>query len=143
MAEKELFQEVGHLEGKRFYAPEMGRENQALLFNNIQALILLSLGNHTGETLFPDEEIFELRKAIEDGKLGNARMELTKTKIRQIEKLLPLFGTVDESIYGPLRIKLSCAILHMDTVTFEEGQENVNTTSESAGGTQDNSKDYP
>lgn len=144
MTESEVSQEVNSVQGKRFYAPELGKNRQNLAFNNIEALILISLSNNsTGDALFQEEETFELRKAIDQGKLGIARLELTKPKIRQIEKLLPLFGTVDESVYGALRIKLSSAILNMDTVTFEEVNEDANPASESPSSTKNHSKDRP
>ncbi len=143
MADKDVYQRVESARGKRFYAPELGKTRQMLVFTNIEALIMLSLSNAGAESLFQEEETFELRKAIEHGKSGSARLDLTKHKIRQIEKMLPLFGTIDESIYGPLRIKLNAAILNMDTVTFEEVSEDVVTTGESPFNSPNYAKDSP
>jgi len=102
-------------------------------FNGPEAILLVSLHNwlrqQTGNVLLLEDEIIQLRFIIycfSRHQLGEGQyLELGLGRLKVIEKNLPLFGLVDESIFITLRTKLNKAILELQTVIYEDPNQDA------------------
>ncbi len=105
-----------------------------------EALILLSLhDNKNTESPVGNSSLATLPRKLLDEKLEmqlrhivyckacdkrcESELKFSMGQLNGIEDLLPMYGTINEDLYGPLRIKISNAILRMQTVLFSEAEE--------------------
>ena len=57
-------------------------------------------------------------------------LTLSLDQLHYLEALFPMYGTIDEDLYGPLRIKISNAILVLEQVIFTNDGGDLNDSNE-------------
>uniref|UniRef100_A0A6M3K4G3 Uncharacterized protein n=1 Tax=viral metagenome TaxID=1070528 RepID=A0A6M3K4G3_9ZZZZ len=70
-----------------------------------------------------EEQVFCLRRIVhttsKDDK-ATEDIEFSKRELKDIEEAIPLYGTADPTKYPPLQIKISNALLSMETIFIED-----------------------